>query len=321
MELPPALRQAIDKALAGIPTARLAQDVARLSQLYRGDAPARGFHVGTAEAARAYLAARLPATYAAGHAALAAVAARRPDFAPGSLLDLGSGPGTLLWAASETWPSIASAELVEGSAAMREAGTSLAALSAVPGITWHQADVQALPALKPADLVTAGYLLNELNAASLGALVDRAWAVTADTIIFIEPGTPAGYRRVLAVRDRLIGAGARILAPCTHALPCPLDAPDWCHFSQRVARSRLHRQAKGAEVPWEDERFIYVAASRAPPPPAQARIIAPVKQASGHLSAKLCMPSGDAEQRTFSRRDGERYRLAKRLSWGDTLDA
>ena len=38
-------------------------------------------------------------------------------------------------------------------------------------------------------------------------------------------------------------AGANILAPCPHARPCPLAAPDWCHFSARVARSRLHREA------------------------------------------------------------------------------
>ncbi|TIU19787.1 MAG: methyltransferase type 11, partial [Mesorhizobium sp.] len=90
------------------------------------------------------------------------------------------------------------------------------------------------------------------------------WRLTSDTLLIVEPGTPAGWQRVLAVRSQLIEAGAHVSAPCPHEAPCPLVPPDWCHFSRRVARSRLHRLAKEADVPWEDEKFIYLAASRQP---------------------------------------------------------
>jgi ribosomal protein RSM22 (predicted rRNA methylase) len=318
MELPAALRQAIDKALEGAAASELARDVARLSGAYRRAERPAGYHVADKGAALAYIAARLPATYAAAYAAFAAAAGRLPDFAPHTLLDIGAGPGTALWAAAGLWPSLVRADLVEGSAAMRAAGAELAAGLAIPPV-WHGADIgRALPALTTADLVTAAYVLNEMSPASIGGLIDRLWALTAGLIVVVEPGTPAGYGRMLEVRERLISAGAHLVAPCPHAGACPLKSPDWCHFSRRVARSRLHRVAKGGDVPWEDERFTYIAASRTPVPASPPRVIAPANRASGHLALKLCMPSGEMAVRTLSRRDGEVYRQAKRLGWGDT---
>ena len=129
--------------------------------------------------------------------------------------------------------------------------------------------------------MTLSYVLDELAPDAIGPLVDRLWALTAGLLLVVEPGTPAGWSRILAARDRLIAAGAHILAPCPHQEPCPLAAPDWCHFSRRVARSRLHRLTKGADVPWEDEKFIYLAASRTacsqPARPAFSRRPAPAR--------------------------------------------
>ncbi|TIW30854.1 MAG: methyltransferase type 11, partial [Mesorhizobium sp.] len=151
-------------------------------------------------------------------------------------------------------------------------------------------------------------------------LVGRLWQLTAGTLLIVEPGTPAGWQRILAVRQQLIEAGAHVLAPCPHEAPCPLVPPDWCHFSRRVARSRLHRLAKDADVPWEDEKFIYIAAARRPAPARLARVIAPPKAGSGKVRLKLCVPDGNAGETLFSKRDGDAFRIARRLDWGDTLD-
>ncbi|MET1028665.1 MAG: small ribosomal subunit Rsm22 family protein, partial [Dongiaceae bacterium] len=137
--------------------------------------------------------------------------------------------------------------------------------------------------------------------------------------------------RILAARELLIAAGAELVAPCPHAAPCPLAAPDWCHFSRRVARSRLHRQVKGADVPWEDEKFIYLAVARpsiARPallgtpaavqdPP--ARILAPPRGTGGRIELKLCTPAGRMENRLLSKRDGAAYKAARRRDWGEML--
>src|SRR6185437_3435636 len=92
-----------------------------------------------------------------------------------------------------------------------------------------------------ADLVVASYVVGEMNADRQAALADLMWAATRDTLLVVEPGTPAGYQRILDLRRRLIAQGAHVLAPCPHNGECPLmafsreenaskeKATDWCH--------------------------------------------------------------------------------------------
>ncbi|MGO4129460.1 small ribosomal subunit Rsm22 family protein [Inquilinus sp. YAF38] len=319
MDLPAALRVAVDRALEGIALAELSAAAARLSQRYRAELRDGRFHVGDDRAVQAYLATRLPATYAAISSCLEAVAGRRPDFAPASLLDAGAGPGTALWATAEAWPELAAATLLEGSAAFRDWGARLAG-DALPPADWRAADLaKPLPELPAHDLVILSYVLDELAPDRRGALVDGLWAATADLLLIVEPGTPGGYRRILDARSRLIAGGGHVVAPCPHDRACPLAEPDWCHFARRVARSRLHRQAKGGEVPWEDEKFAYVAVSRRPAMPFAGRVITPPRGAGSRIDLRLCAPEGLVE-RTVTKRDGSLLKTARRLRWGDALE-
>lgn len=320
MELPIPLRQAVDRILEKVPLPELKQAAKTLSDRYRAELRDGRFHMAQEMAVKAYLATRLPATYAAVRASLDALNEARPEFAPKTLLDVGAGPGTVLWATSDLWPELEQATLLEASAAVLKVGETLAADAIAARTVWQAGDVTIdLADLRPADLVTCAYVLDEIAPASLPKMVDRLWQLTTDTLLIVEPGTPAGWQRVLAVRRQLIEAGAHVLAPCPHEVPCPLIAPDWCHFSRRVARSRLHRLSKDAEVPWEDEKFIYVAASRQPAASRQARVLAPPKSGSGKVLLKLCQEDGTAAQRLFTKRDGADFKLARRLDWGDRL--
>ena len=94
MELPRSIRQAIDAALEGVPLADLQHAAQRLSERYRSETRDGRPHLSDEMAALAYLAARMPATYAAIHASLDALAGMRPDFLPATMLDVGAGPGT-----------------------------------------------------------------------------------------------------------------------------------------------------------------------------------------------------------------------------------
>ncbi|CCV12719.1 small ribosomal subunit Rsm22 family protein [Mesorhizobium sp. STM 4661] len=320
MELPGPLRQGVERLLEKVPLPVLKQAARTLSDRYRAELRDGRLHMAEEMAVKAYLATRLPATYAAVRASLDAISEARPDYAPKTLLDVGAGPGTVLWATVDLWPDLQQAVLLEASATVRKIGETLATDAITAGTTWLTGDVTIdLGDLEPADLVTCAYVLDEIAPASLPKLVDRLWQLTADTLLVVEPGTPAGWQRILAVRRQLIEAGAHVLAPCPHELPCPLAAPDWCHFSRRVARSRLHRLAKDADVPWEDEKFIYVAASRHPAPSRAARVIAPPKSGSGKVLLKLCEKDGSAGEKLFTKRDGDAFRLARRLDWGDTI--
>ncbi len=211
------------------------------------------------------------------------------------------------WAALEAWPSLDELTLVEVEPEMIAAGREL-----LPNARWVQGDAGA--ARDPADLVVASYVLGELRE----PVAARLWAQAADTIAFVEPGTPAGYRRVLEARATVIEAGGFTVAPCPHDLPCPLPADDWCHFAVRLPRSKLHRRAKAVELSYEDEKFSYAVLSRDPVPKAAARIIRQPQIRSGHVNLVTSEPAG-IERRTVSRKDGELYRRAKNAAWGDPL--
>ncbi|MBW8444880.1 MAG: hypothetical protein K0M49_04545 [Arenimonas sp.] len=320
MELPAPLKAAVEQMLEHEPIERLARASGKLSDRYRREVRDGKFHLDGELAAKAYLATRLPATYAAVRAALSMVEEASPEFQPTSLLDFGAGPGTVFWAASDAWPELDRATLVEASPAIRSVGAALAEHSNV-ATSWLAGDITGtIPELVPADLVTLAYVLDEIAETAIANVVKRLWELTAHTIVIVEPGTPAGWRRILAARQVLIDAGAKVVAPCPHAKDCPITAPDWCHFSRRVARSRVHRLSKGAEVPWEDEKYIFIAASRHAAAPPSARVLAPPRASSGLARLKLCLADGDAEELTVSRRDGAVFKAARRADWGDAFE-
>jgi ribosomal protein RSM22 (predicted rRNA methylase) len=320
MELPPALRSAIDRALQGTAASELALTAASLSRRYRDERRDGKAYVAGRDDALAYLATRLPATYAAIRAAFTAIAESCPDFAPATLLDVGAGPGTVLWAATDCWNGLAGATQLEASPVFLTVGQQLAEGTSLPAHTWKLADL-AKDNIdgEPRDLVTAAYVLNELDPQARPRVIEQLWNLTAGAFVVVEPGTPAGWQRILGVRDQLIGLGGHVVAPCPHMKPCPLASPDWCHFAQRVARSRLHRQVKGADMPWEDEKFSYVAVRRQPLTTKRARIIARPRNAGGHTTLKLCQPDGASATKILSRRNGEAFKRARRSDWGDTL--
>jgi ribosomal protein RSM22 (predicted rRNA methylase) len=321
MQLPPSLREAIDRELEGVSLRDLARASETLSQRYRAEIRDNRFHVDDELAARAYLATRLPATYAAIARSLHAVTEAHPKFSPRTMLDVGAGPGSATWAACEQWPSIEHADLIDGSAAMREVGVRLARHLATRA-DWKSTAIDAgMSDLLPHDLVLMAYVLDELDPAARDRLIPRLWELTKDTLIIVEPGTSAGWQRILRARDQLIAAGAHILAPCPHAKACPLSPPDWCHFSARVPRSRLHREAKGGTVPWEDEKFIYVAASRAAPARQLSRVIAPPYLSKADVRLKLCQRNGIAAEHSIAKRASEAFKKARKLEWGDTAPA
>jgi ribosomal protein RSM22 (predicted rRNA methylase) len=259
--------------------------------------------------ALAYLVARLPATYAAAYAALARVAEACPGFVPSSLLDIGAGPGTVAHAARNIWSSLGAVTLVEPNAVFRDLAQHL----------FPDAKVQSGALgkeLPSADLVTAGYVLAELDLTQIADTVRALWHSVGAMLVLIEPGTPEGFARILAARQALIALGAHITAPCTHHNACPMSGGDWCHFSQRLARSRDHMIVKSASVPFEDERYAYLAVSRAVIAHAGARIIKPPVEQKPAILLPLCDASG-AHLKTVPRRDKEQFRAARRKAWGD----
>ncbi|HET9839325.1 MAG TPA: small ribosomal subunit Rsm22 family protein [Candidatus Angelobacter sp.] len=317
------LLDAIQGELEKIERRRLAQAAARLTERYKAGNFSHPAIASDAERA-AYLAVRFPATYAANRRVFSEIALRAPHAEIRTLLDLGAGPGTALFAASEIFPKLETATLLEADERWVAIGKTLAEKSgpaAVPQPQWLRQDLRSGFSCAEHDLVVVSYALGELAPAALEGVIRKAWSCAREFLAIIEPGTPRGFATVNAARSALIAAGAEILAPCPHKRPCPMAAAaDWCHFAQRLERTTEHRQLKGGALGYEDEKFSYVIAARQSVAEQRARIVRHPGKHSGHIQLELCTSKGRIESKMVTRSDKQAFRAARKAEWGDVWE-
>lgn len=322
MELPFELSAAIEEQLSSIPAKKLSELAGRLSDNYRrGKALEGEAYIDTYEDALAYVAFRLPATFAAAYFAMSQVKERMLDLRPRTFLDAGAGPGTAMWAAAEIWPELERMTLVEREQSMMDIGKKLASHSGLPSIKqaeWVKADVRDKWDILPHDVVIASYVLNELPERNIEPLIVKLWESAEKLLILIEPGTPSGFSLIRRVRERLLLQGANVVAPCPHSGPCPIAQDDWCHFSQRLARSRLHRQVKGGTLSYEDEKFAFVCLSRTSGSDVKGVVIRHPQIRKGHIYLRVCTPDG-IEDIVVTRKDKVKFKEARKLEWGSMI--
>ncbi|MFI1719892.1 small ribosomal subunit Rsm22 family protein [Streptomyces sp. NPDC020489] len=317
---PPAetLRRTLADLLDGLPPKQAAQAVDRLIAAYRGATPTDAPILRDRADVAAYAAYRMPATFEAVRSALEAFAAAVPDWTPAGHVDVGGGTGAATWAVSATWSGTRPVTVLDWAEPALALGREIAAAN--PGLreaSWRRSRIGSALTLDATDLVTVSYVLNELTPADRTALVDAA-ASAGQAVVIVEAGTPAGYARVIEARDRLIGAGFQVAAPCPHSAACPIvPGEDWCHFSARVSRSSLHRQVKGGSLAYEDEKFSYVAATRLPVAPAASRVVRRPQIRKGQVLLDLCEPEQRLTRRTMTKKHGALYKAARDADWGD----
>lgn len=337
MELPTALKRALNDVLDGIPVERLVGVARSLSERYRAAHGAGARLATNEEQVLAYAAARMPATYAAICAALreslAAISALGlPPLLnrPVDLLDAGAGTGAACWAA-DLLLDLHGVICLEREPAMRDLGARLMgdASPALQSAQWLPHDLRngfsATDKPSPkADVVIAAYVLNEMTAEHRLGVALALWEKTDSLLLLVEPGTPVGFSNLVALGEALTEVGAFIVAPCPQTdrrSPCPNRASDWCHFSCRVARSRTHRLLKDGEAPYEDEKYAYLAFSREKPPhslPERTRVLRHPQIRGGYVELVLCTGTG-IRQMTCSKRDGDLYKRARKARAGDVL--
>lgn len=334
-----ALRAALAGLLDGLPPSQAAQAVDRLIANYRGTTPTDAPLLRDRSDVAAYAAYRMPATFEAVRAALEALADAAPYWEPASQLDVGGGTGAAVWAAEAVWEqrpgTPRTTTVLDWAAPALDLGKELAAGSPAVGprtAEWRRARIGGALKLAEADLVTVSYVLKELTERDRAALVDET-ARAGQAVVIVEPGTPDGYLRIIEARDQLIAAGLRVVAPCPHSGRCPIEqGTDWCHFAARVSRSSLHRQVKGGSLPYEDEKFSYVAAVRFDAPPAEAlraqaplvdalpvpaRVIRKPQIRKGQVLLDLCTVDDGLLRTIVAKRQGPLYRAARDTAWGD----
>lgn len=319
MELPLALKSAVEEIVEGLPRAQLASAARETSERYR-ECSGRGSRLLTTDVeAAAYAAARMPATYGAVRTALGYSLARLGDMGAVSLLDVGAGTGAGSWAANDAL-DIARATCLEREHAMRDLGSALmkSADGALEKADWREYDLTSDAPVEHADVVLASYVLNELAEADRLRAAAKLFEATDRLLLIVEPGTPLAWRQLMQLRRELAGQGAHIVAPCPHSDECPVTGDDWCHFTCRVARSRLHKELKRGDAPYEDEKFSYLALSKAPVEPARGRVARHPQIEPGRITLRICARDGLSDI-TVRKKDGALFKWARKCACGDEL--
>ncbi|WP_126600872.1 small ribosomal subunit Rsm22 family protein [Dictyobacter aurantiacus] len=325
LSLPEQLESAIEHALQSVPASKWKSAAKALSERYRTQRTGQESSLahGT-DAALGYAAIIMPAAYAQLSGAMAAVSARIPDWQPTTMLDIGSGPGTALWAASERWPSLQRLTAWERESSFIELGRQLVRGSdkaALKQTNWHRATIGGkLPGpIETYDLIVLGHVLNELPEVLRQEIITLAWQHCSGVLLIVEPGTSAAFPIIKATRAHLLGMEeAHMLAPCSHSLDCPL-VDDWCHFPQRLERPSFQRLAKGGSAGWEESKFSYAALARFQPRhPIWGRLIHQPHKSKRDVSLTVCRDQGIVELHV-PKSEREAFRRAADHDWGDII--
>ncbi|KAM9989917.1 hypothetical protein ACTFIY_005971 [Dictyostelium cf. discoideum] len=299
--VPPLLKKKITSAIKEYPTGQLRNDAALLSEQLRNrtrlgkaigstnivvkpeDRPVITYGKGQV---LAYISHRMPGVYACTHRVFSEINSRLPNFKPTSLLDYGSGPGTVLWSADTIWgDSIKRIRAVEPSTFMSDVAKKLLEGN-TNRVKWspylNTANLKrqdgTIPSSELNEMVTASYVLSELpSQEARNDLVRELWSHVKPSgiLVLIEPGTPIGFNIIKEARQLILdeepeilsiykSTKAQVVAPCPHSGKCPMGSLSWCHFSQRVERPVFQKLAKGphSTMPYEDEKYSYIVLSK-----------------------------------------------------------
>uniref|UniRef100_A0A452R6N7 Ribosome assembly protein METTL17, mitochondrial n=1 Tax=Ursus americanus TaxID=9643 RepID=A0A452R6N7_URSAM len=271
-----------------------------------------------------YMAARLDGGFAAVSRAFHEIRARVPEFQPQTLMDFGSGTGSVTWAAHSAWgQSLREYMCVDSSAAMLVLaekllkGGSESGEPYVPGVFFRQ----FLPVSPKVqfDVVVSAFSLSELpSKADRTELVQTLWRKTSHFLILVENGTKAGHCLLMDARDLVLKGKEKspldprpgfVFAPCPHELPCPqltASKPLACSFSQAYHCIPFSWNKKKQK----EEKFSMVILARGSPEEANRwpRITQPILKRPRHVHCHLCCPDGHIQHAVITARQHGRYK-------------
>ncbi len=314
--MPEVLKRAMEKQLAGISQKELFKNSKDLSIKYRENKVGGKHLLNGYNEALAYSIVRMPATYGAVYQALK-YSLDHIKCSPLSLLDVGAGTGAASWAASSLI-DLNEITCLEREEAMINIGKNLMKEASLSNAKWIKHDLVSENIDQKADIVIASYVLNEIYEKERLNLLEKLWNAANMMLLIVEPGTSIAFSQMKKTRDFFIKKSAYILAPCTHELECKMEKEQWCHFSCRIPRSRIHKKLKDGDAPYEDEKFTYLALSHDKYERAKERILRHPFVEKGKITLDTCSEEG-IKKNVISKKDGDFYRYAKKSKWGDEI--
>ena len=316
MDIPEGLKDSINRLLSENKASNIIENAQTISNRYRkNDGKGKRLLTNELEAV-SYATSRMPATYAAVYSAFKQILANYNEKMT-SLLDVGAGTGTGTWAVNEI-ENMSQITCLEREKSMSNIGKKLMKNTALDNVQWKSYDILQDEIVEKADIVLTSYMINELPEQEREKAVLKLWQATNKLMVVIEPGTPEGFKNILNIRNLIKEQGGYIVAPCCCNGECPIKENDWCAFYARVARSSIHRQAKGGNLGYEDEKFSYIAFSKTPVEITGERILRHPQINSGFVKVKLCTADG-IQEKTYSKKDGKIYKKTKKLDAGEKI--
>ncbi|OCU01556.1 hypothetical protein XELAEV_18007346mg [Xenopus laevis] len=291
----------------------------------------------TEELGLVYFAARFDGGYAAVTRAFKEIFQRCPEFKPQTLLDFGSGTGSVTWAASNLWgKSLAEYMCVDNAAPMNK----LSELVLKGGSDYGEMHIsgvyfrQFLP-LSPKvqyDLVVSAFSLNDLPSLSeREKIIHALWRKTGGFLVLVENGTKEGHQLLMEARDIVLQKEDKeiwdhrpphVFAPCPHQMPCPklserLHVP--CNFNQKYQTLPL---SWNPHERWEKFSFLIISRGSVGGGDGHwPRVISHVLSRPRHVHCHMCCADGELKHEVITARRHSRdlYRCARNTEWGDRL--
>jgi ribosomal protein RSM22 (predicted rRNA methylase) len=249
-------------------------------------------------------------------AVLDGMAAR--NFTPSAthLVDWGCGTGVATRRFLAKYPHIQQVTLWDRSPlALRFATESIR--SHFPQVTlspWN-------PKAPPTGTYLLSHVLNELPDVDLAQL-QTLLTTQAESIVWVEAGTHAVSRRLIAVREQL-RASFLLVAPCPHNGVCglltPENAPHWCHHFTRPPGWAHHDPDFSAftrelEIDMSTVPYSYLVLSHQETERVPERILGRPRFGKGHAKLLICEPEIVSENVLQKRDDPARFKALQKNS-------
>ncbi len=235
---------------------------------------------------------------------------------PRSMLDVGAGTGSSSWAICELI-NMNDILCLEREDAMMNLGKALMGNDiSCDNVKWEKFDISKNKITAKKDLVVASYMINELSDEIKDDVICELWNSTNKFLVIVEPGTMMGANNIKRVRKLLLDKGAHIVCPCP-CDECKIGDDDWCHFTQRISRTKIHKELKDGDVPYEDEKFSYIVLSKVETEKCNLRVMRHPIIEQGKVSITACTKNG-IENLSYRKKDDD-YKIIKKLNCGDAL--
>lgn len=290
---------------------------------------------------KVYLLARLAPNFAVISWVFSEIKHSVPSFVPKTFLDFGSGVGSAIWAAQNTWGTeFKEFFCVDASCDMNDLAECLLkgtcteedSPDALSKTLYFRQFLPTSNKLKY-DLVVSAFSMMELPSLKERLrVIDILWQKTTDTLVVIENGSFAGYCMVMDARDYILhvenikaGAtcekGAYIVAPCPHDMPCPKLKGEKlvpCNFE---AQYKPLFPSQGHTIKKEGFSFVVLRKKQRQMDTEYWPRVLKTNKLKRHVRCHLCCSDGELHEVIFTKAKNTReaYRCARVSSTGDLL--